>query len=76
MGQILVGKEDPDGPDDQTDCAPTSGGGLDRLCKDIERTEVDQMGWAGNIKMVWINWSQGLSNGLEVRENGLDLMFG
>ncbi|KAJ7740291.1 hypothetical protein B0H14DRAFT_2638118 [Mycena olivaceomarginata] len=42
-------------------------------CKDIEWTEVDQMGQACNRR---INWSQGLSNGLEVREKGPDPRFG
>jgi hypothetical protein len=64
------------GPDDRTDCAHMSGGQLDGLCKDIEWTEVDWMGWAGDRRMVWMNWSQGLSDGLEVREKGPDPRFG
>ncbi|KAJ7798818.1 hypothetical protein B0H14DRAFT_2617608 [Mycena olivaceomarginata] len=78
-GQDACGK----GPDlrTQTDrmtrqIVHTSGGQLDRLCKDIEWMEVDQMGRAGNRRMVWINWSQGLSDGLEVREKGPDPRFG
>jgi hypothetical protein len=41
-------------------------------CKDIEWKEVDQMGQACNRR---INWSQRLSNGLEVREKGPDPRF-
>ncbi|KAJ7843242.1 hypothetical protein B0H14DRAFT_3689905 [Mycena olivaceomarginata] len=62
--------ESSNGPD-----ARGKGGRPDRLRKDIEQTEVDQMGWAGNRRMVWLNWSQGLSDGLEVREKGPDPRF-
>ncbi|KAJ7873518.1 hypothetical protein B0H14DRAFT_3131271 [Mycena olivaceomarginata] len=68
--------EDTDGLDDQMDCTYMSGGQPDRLRKDIKWTEVDQMGQADDRRMVRMNWSQGLSDGLEAREKDLDPRFG
>jgi hypothetical protein len=44
--------------------------------KDIKQTEVNQIGMADNRRMVQMNWSQGLSAGLEAREKGPDPRFG
>jgi hypothetical protein len=49
-GRMLLegsGPGDMDGPDGRTDCAHTAGGQPDGLRKDIERVEVNRMGWVG-----------------------------
>ncbi|KAJ7339021.1 hypothetical protein DFH08DRAFT_812417 [Mycena albidolilacea] len=66
------GPKDTDGTDNQTDCAHTLGRQPDRLCKAIEQMEVDQMGRVDNRRMVQMNWSQGLSDGLEACEKAPD----